>query len=88
MTMKIETASDGEPAVLRVLGRIQSDDVDELRAHIRKHRAKVVLDFDEVTLVDLTVVRFLVACEAEDVEMLHCPPYIREWMETERNPAR
>lgn len=87
MTMKIETASAGEPAVLRLVGRIQSDDVDELRTHIRKHRAKVVLDFDEVTLVDVTVVRFLVACEADDVELLHCPPYIREWMETERNPA-
>ncbi|HEX6748319.1 MAG TPA: hypothetical protein VF092_13565 [Longimicrobium sp.] len=82
--MKIETASAGEPAVLRLVGRIQSDDVDELRVHIRKHRAKVVLDFDEVTLVDVTVVRFLVACEAENVEMLHCPPYIREWMGTER----
>ena len=45
----------------------------------------VVLDFDEVTLVDLAVVRFLVACETDDVKMLHCPPYIREWMESERS---
>jgi anti-anti-sigma regulatory factor len=85
--MKIETASAGEPAVLRLVGRIQSEDVPELRAHIRSHRAKVVLDFDEVTLVDLAVVRFLVACEADDVVMLHRPPYIREWMESERIPA-
>ncbi|HEX8905181.1 MAG TPA: hypothetical protein VF771_10090 [Longimicrobiaceae bacterium] len=86
--MKIETASAGEPAVLRLVGRIRSEDVPELRAHIRMHRAKVVLDLDEVTLVDMTVVRFLVACEDDAVEMLHCPPYIREWMESERNPAR
>lgn len=85
--MMIETALAGEPAVLRLAGRIQSDDVTELREQIRKYRAKVVLDFDQVTLVDLTVVQFLVACEAEEVEVRHCPPYIREWMESERNPA-
>lgn len=87
MTLKIETASAGEPAVLRLVGRIQSEDVPELRAQIRSHRAKVVLDFEEVTLVDLRVVQFLAACEADDVEMLHCPAYIREWMASERNPA-
>jgi hypothetical protein len=80
MTLKIETASAGEAAVLRLVGRIQSDDVGELRAHIRGQRTRVVLDLDQVTLVDLEVVEFLVTCEGEGVELLHCPPYIREWM--------
>jgi anti-anti-sigma regulatory factor len=84
MTLKIETASAGEAAVLRLVGRIQSDDVDELRARIRGQRTRVVLDLDEVTLVDLEVVEFLVTCEGEGVELLHCSPYIREWMGTER----
>jgi hypothetical protein len=76
MTLKIETASAGEAAVLRLVGRIQSDDVDELRSRISGQRAKVVLDLDEVTLVDLEAVEFLVACEGEGVELLRCPPYI------------
>lgn len=84
MTLKIETATAGEAAVLRLVGRIQSDDVGELRAHIRSQRTRVVLDLDQVTLVDLEVVEFLVACEGEGVELLHCSPYIREWMGRER----
>jgi hypothetical protein len=39
-----------------------------------------VFDLDEVTLVDLAVVRFLVACESDGVALVRCAPYIREWM--------
>jgi hypothetical protein len=42
--------------------------------------SKVVLDLEEVTLVDLEVVRFLGVCEADGAEITHCSPYIREWM--------
>jgi hypothetical protein len=40
---------------------------------------------DEVTLVDVEVVRFLVRCEAAGGKVLHCAPYIREWMLRERD---
>jgi len=43
-----------------------------------------VFDLDEVTLVDGAVVRFLIACAAEGIELLHGSPYIREWMDRER----
>jgi hypothetical protein len=35
-------------------------------------------------LIDLVGVRFLNACESAGVSILHCPPYIREWMLQER----
>jgi len=69
--------------------------VATLKRAIRRHRErrdicstlqiasagpKVVLDLDEVTLVDVEVVRSLEGWEAEGVEVLHCSPYIREWM--------
>ena len=84
MTMKIETSSDGHTAVLRLIGRIESTYVDELQAEVRRHRLPLVLDLDQVTLVDVLVVRFLIACEAEGIELLHCAPYIQEWMTRER----
>ena len=34
--------------------------------------------------MDVRVVRFLIACEAEGIQLLHCAPYIREWMSGER----
>jgi len=45
-----------------------------------------VLDLDEVTLVDVEVVRFLGRCEQAGTALLHCPPYIREWIAREQRP--
>jgi hypothetical protein len=39
---------------------------------------------DEVTLVDVWGVRFLIACEGDGIELHHCAPYIRNWMSGER----
>jgi hypothetical protein len=43
----------------------------------------MVLDLDEVTLVE--VVRLLGACEAKGIALLHCSPYIREWIAREQH---
>ncbi len=84
MTMRIETTSDGQTVVLRLIGRIESMYFDELQAEVRRHRLPLVLDLDQVTLVDHWVVRFFIACEAEGIELVHCAPYIREWMSRDR----
>ncbi len=42
------------------------------------------LDLEEVDLVDIEGVRFLNACESAGVSILHCSPYIKEWMLRER----
>jgi hypothetical protein len=42
------------------------------------------LDLEEVHLVDVEGIRSLNACKAEDITMLHCSSYIREWMLRER----
>jgi len=43
----------------------------------------LTLDLNEVTLVDLDVVQFLAGCGARGIDLLHCPPYIREWISRE-----
>jgi hypothetical protein len=48
----------------------------------------VVLDLEELTLIDLDGIRFLNACEARGIEILHSSPYIRDWMARERSQAR
>ena len=88
VTLKIETASDGHTASLRLIGRIEAEYLDELEAHVRRHRPLLVLDLDEVTLVDVAAVRFLIACEAEGIELRHCAPYIREWMLREQGGGK
>jgi hypothetical protein len=44
----------------------------------------VVVDLNEVSLVDVEVVRFLVHCEMQGIRLAHCPAYVREWMVRER----
>ena len=46
--------------------------------------ARKILDLSQVTLVDLGVVRFLISCEDESIELVQCPPYVREWIRRER----
>ena len=45
----------------------------------------ITLDLDEVTLVDVEIVRFLGACEARGATLLNCSPYIRDWIGKERD---
>lgn len=70
--------------VLRISGRIDAEHVSEVRASLSRHGPNLVVDLDEVRLVDVAIVRFLVRCEAEGVELRNCSRYIREWMDRER----
>jgi anti-anti-sigma regulatory factor len=80
MTLRIAKISDGARIVLKLSGRIQARDIDELHEQIGGRTRETVLDLQEVTLVDVEVVRFLGLCESKGVELAHCSPYIREWV--------
>jgi hypothetical protein len=45
----------------------------------------IVLDLKEVGVVDREVMRFFMSCEADGVKLENCTPYIREWMEREKD---
>jgi predicted metal-binding protein len=45
----------------------------------------IVLDLKEVGVVDREVMRFFMSCEADGVRLENCTPYIREWMEREKD---
>ena len=83
MTLKIETSSEGEVAVVRLTGRIEEDHLDAIRAQVRRFRPQLVFDLAEATLVERVVVQFLAASEFEGVELRHCPRYVREWIHRE-----
>ena len=84
MTLRIDASFDGATVTLQLIGRMEHAGLAELEAQVRRHRPRLVLDLDDVTLVDDAVVRFLIACEAEGIELQHCPSYVREWMDSER----
>ena len=82
--LRIEHHGDGCVIKLRLSGRIQSDQIASILSEMDGNCASKILDLGEVTLVDLGVVQFLIACEDEGVALLKCPAYIREWMLRER----
>jgi hypothetical protein len=85
MTLRIERISDGRKSILGLSGRIGSEHLVELKAEIESLGAETVLDLEHVTLVDVEAVRFLSDCEFRKIELVHCSPYIREWIARERN---
>jgi hypothetical protein len=56
----------------------------ELKEEIGGLGPGAVLDLEHLTLVDVEGVRFLSECEASGLELVHCSPYIREWIARER----
>jgi hypothetical protein len=82
--LRIEKQSDGHTTALRLSGRIQSANIGNIRAQIDDDRVRIFMDLDEVTLVDVEVVRFLSECEDRGIVLVHCPPYVREWILRER----
>ena len=69
---------------MRLSGRIQSEFLVGVRSAMKDGCARKILDLSEVTLVDLGVIHFLIDCEDEGIELVQCPPYVREWMLRER----
>ena len=84
MTLRIEQTSDGQTTTLRLMGHFQAEHLEAVKEQMQSPGPRIVLDLDDVTLVDVQVVRFLGRCEQEGTELLHCPPYIREWIAREQ----
>jgi anti-anti-sigma regulatory factor len=84
MSFIIEKSSSGNRVTLRVIERLRSENLGELKAQIANTKPRVVFDLEDVTLVDLEVVRFLLACETSGIAVVRCSPYVREWIRRER----
>jgi anti-anti-sigma regulatory factor len=84
VTLRIERDAERGGATIRRIGRMQAEHVSEVERQIEESGAKVTLDLEEVTLVDVQVVRFLGACEIRGISILNCSPYITDWIARER----
>jgi len=84
MTFRLEKTRSGSVTTVRLIGRLRSEHVEELRKHLEHEGAELVVDLSEVSLVDREVVRFLIVCENQGVEIVNTSPYIRKWMQRER----
>ena len=84
MTLRIEKDSDGQTTMLRLIGRMRREHIEELKAQIKAGGTSVTLDLNEVSLIDLDGIRFLATCQTEGVSIVHCSRYIKNWITKER----
>ena len=87
MTFRIETATRGGFTVFTLSGRIETAAIAELRRlfDLQTNYRDIVVDLKDVSLVGRDVMGFLARCEADGVKLENCTPYIREWMEREKD---
>jgi anti-anti-sigma regulatory factor len=83
--LKIQRATDSTITVLTVSGRLDAENINELRQSldILPEGNAVVLDLADLLLADREAVRFLGDREASGrIVLRHCPAYIRRWLES------
>jgi len=76
--LRLERSRDSH--LLRVSGRIDAENLAELKAQMQIHPSPIALELGEVTLVDADAVQFLAVAEAAGTELRNCPLFIREWI--------
>ena len=82
--IRIETSETEDLVTFVLSGRIEQEDLGELKTLLEKNEKAVVLDLKEIRLVDREAVRFLANFETDNARITNCPPYIREWIRRER----
>lgn len=87
VTLRIDITDERERVVFTLTGRIQADQISELRTLLNRKVSdhNLVLDLREVNLVDRDVVRFLAEIEKQGARLRHCSAFIRAWILRERN---
>jgi anti-anti-sigma regulatory factor len=87
--LRIQRSANGR-VVLKLSGRIEAEDINELREVLALETTgkQLVLDLRDVTLVNQDAIKFLGSCEADSIKLENCPAYIREWIEQARGGTR
>jgi anti-anti-sigma regulatory factor len=86
--LRIRRSSNGE-VVFALSGRIDNENVTELESLIRAEEKdrRIVIDLKDVTLAGEGGIVFLAQCEAANITLVNCLPYIREWITKQNENA-
>ena len=85
MTLRIERSARQRFTAFTLTGRMEAEQVAELKELFDRDYRNIILDLWDVRLADREAVRFLRDCEADGMKLENCPAYIREWMDREKD---
>jgi hypothetical protein len=86
--LRIEINLGEGSKTFRLSGDLRAGDIEGLRANFDHSSEVISLDLENLMIVDLSAVRFLIGCEEMGMRVTTCPPYVREWMSRERDRRR
>ena len=83
--LRIHKKANGE-VLFTLSGRIDKEHIAELETLIAAegNDRRVVLDLRDMTLTGQDGINFLARCEAADIALVNCDPYVREWITRQR----
>jgi hypothetical protein len=83
--LRIQRSENGE-VVFTLSGQMDEEPIAELETLINSEAngRRIVLDLKDLTLVNEDAITFLERCEANNITLENCPPYIREWITRQR----
>ena len=78
--LRIQRISNAQ-VVFSLSGRMDEEQIVELKKLIEAEaKGHLALDLKDLTLAGQEVVSFLEDCERNGITLLHCAPYVREWI--------
>jgi hypothetical protein len=87
--LRIKRAANGK-IVFSLSGRIEAEDIDELRRlfGLESSMLQIALNLKELVLVNGEGVEFLGGCEAAGMVIENCPAYVRKWIDQQRSQSK
>jgi anti-anti-sigma regulatory factor len=85
---RIHRSANGD-VVFALIGRLDAEHIAELETLIAaegKNR-RIILDLKDMTLTGQDGIDFLSRCEASQIALVNCDPYVREWMTKQNNDS-
>ena len=83
--LRIHRKANGE-VLFTLSGRIDKEHIAELETLIAAEGKgrRIALDLKDMTLTGQDGINFLAQCEAADIALVNCDPYVREWITRQR----
>ena len=85
MTLRIERSTRQRFTVFTLSGRIEGEQVAELKELLDRDYRNIILDLRDLRLADRDAVKFLRGCERDGMMFENCPAYVREWIDREKD---
>lgn len=85
MTLRIERSVRQGFTIFTLSGRINAEQVAELKELFDSDDRSTILDLQDLRLADRDAVKFLRSCERDGMKLENCPAYVREWMDREED---